>query len=531
MGHGFRRVPYVEVPDKDEAGAGKTAVALGSKSAAGPAGKRRRLSDEINESYGDDGADNDTSEVGESDDSDSDDEPLVTDNKSSWSDGSPGSVLHELMGAPTGEIAHGTKLTLEVLPEINIKKFGMLEFPITPDQAYGVREAAKKLRTKDCGAGWTSCHPKSPTWIILNKDIKISNDEQWEDYLFELSDRATEFLGFRHERKKMSVELYGLVMWEENSLFRSYSSKIDDPTRIGSLLIILNNNYTGGDIAIGCGSRDVLFQPEHADTNHFIIASHAHSIYDVLPIEKGFRVALSYDLYLPKQNNMDADTSILKKFLKASTSSEVEFRDAITAWALRIQNGTLNNFPVVFVLQDADQYDTADHLDINMLTPRDRAKAAMARMTKCRRIKGGFKLHVYLAAITATTKNYGRNDARRVKYAVERATSLAGIPKPEVARDTILDERGVRQWTEFARMGEVTKQVSKNMTTTVRTRTVSFFLLLLFLLFFMFLLFSLHTFPFSFPSFHFRYFVLFHLAYPQLHLLLQLQSVKHASDR
>lgn len=496
MRHGFRRARYVVISD-DEDDNEKIPVTHGSKSAsaaaaAGLAGnmKRRRVEEiKYMQYYSDDGTDSDASGIRESSGFDSDDEPLVPSGKSNRPDGSPGSVLYTLMGAPTGEIAVGTELTLKILPEINIKNFGKLEFPITPDQACGIRKAAKKLRTKDWGAAWTNCHPKSPTWTVLEKDIKIRNDDEWGDYLVDLSDHATGFLGFRNERKKMSVELHGLVIWDKNSLFRSYSSKIDDPTRVGTLLVILNKDYTGGDIAIGCGTRDVLFQPEHANANHYLIASHAHCMYDVLPIQEGFRIALSYDIYLPKQeqNNIHADSSILRKFLKASASAEVEFHDAVTAWASRIQNGTLENFPVVYVLQDgADRYDTAGgRLDMSMLTARDRAKATMARMTKHRRRinKKGFKLQVYLAAVTATTKNYGRNDARRIKYAVERATDLTGIPKPEIARDIIVDERGVCQWTEFTERGEVRKQVSRNMTTVVRTRTVSSSLSFLFFFF------------------------------------------------
>lgn len=470
MGHGFRRVPYVEVPQDAVAG-------------GGPASKRCRLGDNTYQDSGasdaDDSDDQSGSSAGESTD-DSDDKPLVGAGNAGGPEGSPGAVLYALMGAPTGEIAYGTRLTLDVLPEMHIKKFGKLEFPITPDQAFGLRAAAKKLRTKDWGAGWANCQPKTPTWTILDKYMEIRNEE-WENYLFELSDRATEFLGFRNERRKMSVELHGLFLWENKSLFRSYTRKIDDPTRVGTLLIILNDDYTGGDIAIGCGNRDTLFQPERADTTSYMIVSHAHSTYDVLPIDDGFRIALSYDLCLPKQNNQEADTSILRKLLQATNRAEVETYDAITAWALRIHRGTLDNFPIIFVFQDADQYDpTSQRLDMDMLTPRDRAKAALARMLKVRRIRvrgpgnsgGGFKLHVYLAVVTATTKNYGWNEARRVKYAVERATSLAGVPKPEVARETILDEKGVLQGEEFARMGEVKKQVSRKMTTTVRTRVV-----------------------------------------------------------
>ena len=58
----------------------------------------------------------------------------------------------------------------------------------------------------------------------------------------------------------------------QQTLTRYKPSKYYDPTRVGTLLIILNRACMGGEIVIGCGDKEVLFAPASAKREHFYIA-------------------------------------------------------------------------------------------------------------------------------------------------------------------------------------------------------------------------------------------------------------------
>jgi hypothetical protein len=61
----------------------------------------------------------------------------------------------------------------------------------------------------------------------------------------------------------------------ESTVSRSvthHHSEHYDPTRVGNLLIILNRSYKGGEIAVGCGDKEMFYDPASSKQRHFIIA-------------------------------------------------------------------------------------------------------------------------------------------------------------------------------------------------------------------------------------------------------------------
>jgi hypothetical protein len=55
-------------------------------------------------------------------------------------------------------------------------------------------------------------------------------------------------------------------------IFTDYSSDYYDPLRVGTLLIILNRDYRGGEVAITCHEREMIFDPAAAKSRSFFIA-------------------------------------------------------------------------------------------------------------------------------------------------------------------------------------------------------------------------------------------------------------------
>ncbi|KAK1753858.1 hypothetical protein QBC47DRAFT_385089 [Echria macrotheca] len=214
------------------------------------------------------------------------------------------------------------------------------------------------------------------------------------------------------------------------------------------------------------------------DADKLMIVSHAHVTYDNLPLSKGYRVLMSYSLYHSNvKNNADEENSLVKELTDMTTQLELALFNQIKTWADHLRATHPGNedrdpeaFPILFVLEgDYNQVDLA----IDNLTAPDRAKAAALRNVKIRSFRG-YKLQTFLVSVKATVKNYYGSSNTTVRYAVDRAASLGGMPKPKRVRDTVIDERGVAQREEFTKDAEVKRQVTESMNTTTKTRTVSF---------------------------------------------------------
>ncbi|KAK0708670.1 hypothetical protein B0H67DRAFT_557097 [Lasiosphaeris hirsuta] len=380
----------------------------------------------------------------------------------------PALVINALREVQPGAIAYGRGLKSCPLPAIEIQGFGVLNLPTNNEQLERLRAHARQLRSKDWSSSWRNCYPKEPMWMFLSRYIAI-NDPRWDEYLRNVVNQAAEYLGLGHKRGKVHAVLSGLYLWDRNSLWRNYSSSIDEPDRAGTLLITLNKDYTDGGIAVAFGNtKEVFFDPAKAEEDQFFVASHSWVQYDNLPLADGYRLGLSYELHIAGHNNLDRDKPFVKGLVSFVDAAEAALRSQLDGWAARVKQGKLANFPLIYVLED--EYEESE-LKMECLSARDYAKALALRSVKHRRAKG-FKIQTYLVTVRATVKNYQTGEmARRIKFGLGRAVSLGGVLKSHIMKDTIVDERGVPQWDLFINDGRVQKRVSEGMSTTTKTKT------------------------------------------------------------
>ncbi|KAL2015064.1 hypothetical protein VTK56DRAFT_6416 [Thermocarpiscus australiensis] len=372
------------------------------------------------------------------------------------------SIVHRLETFPTGEVACGTELVDIHLPNIEITGVGVISPPFDKGQLKGLKAFAKELRAKAFGIDWQEIQ-RTPTWTIPGSGIKI-DDRGWDKLLDRLAGTAGEYLGFG--TAKFTPRLHGLYLWEKGSVWRDYHNQYHDPIRVGSLLIILNRDYKGGEVAVGFGDKEMFFDPAPFFLRNLHLNGHNGVSYDNLPLTQGYRLALSYDLRLETHNGR----TFVKVLTRMIKQAEEELRSYISTWAEQIEAGERENRPLLFVL--GHDYEPRG-MSIRYLSAEDRAKALALQVVQRESYdcgSAGYRLQVYLVAVTATSKNYGSSAvASRVKYAIERAATLDGVLMNRV-RDTIVDERCVLQPAEFEN-GTVSRQVLSGMNTTTRTRT------------------------------------------------------------
>lgn len=109
---------------------------------------------------------------------------------------------------------------------------------------------------------------------------------QWRGFLEGLTRKAGQYLGF--SEAKLTTRLQGLSTSGRrapsgetttsqfsgaitNVNNTDHPSDYPDPSHVGNLLIILNRGYKGGEIAVGCGEREVLFDPASASEDRFFV--------------------------------------------------------------------------------------------------------------------------------------------------------------------------------------------------------------------------------------------------------------------
>lgn len=190
----------------------------------------------------------------------------------------------------------------------------------------------------------------------------------------------------------------------------------------------------------------------------------------MLPLSEGYRFALTYELFLA-DNPLQG--SFLDNLVYQNQSSEYALLKGLRTWASGIEQGDMENFPLIHVLEG--KYEHKD-MQINFLNADDRSlamAAIKAIYNKNLTPHLDYALGTYLVMVKATSKNFsGRS---RVRYSVEWAATLDGNLMPGI-KATIVDEMGVLQKNKFED-GETSRQVTKTLHTTTKTVAVCFFFL------------------------------------------------------
>lgn len=187
-----------------------------------------------------------------------------------------------------------------------------------------------------------------------------------------------------------------------------------------------------------------------------------------MPLCEGYRFAMTYELFLADNPFKD---SFLDTLVHQGQTSESALLKGLNTWASRIEQGKMENFPLIHALEgDYEQKD----MHIWSLNADDRSLAMAAiKATRNESLtpRADYTLGAYLVMVKATSKNYSARN--RVRYSIEWATTLEGKLVPDI-KAIIVDEMGVLQKDKFED-GETSRQVTTTMHTTTKTVAVCLF--------------------------------------------------------
>jgi 2-oxoglutarate-Fe(II)-dependent oxygenase superfamily protein len=174
---------------------------------------------------------------------------------------------------------------------LTVKDVGRVAWPITRATArklcavarparYGLKDETRfDQRVRDC---WEI--PKSRIWI---------EGRAWGNTLRPMVDRIRRDLGLA-DGSRLRAELHNLLVYGPGQFFITHqdSEKTDD--MIGTLIVILPSNFTGGAIEIEHHDEKVTFRGSGRGLT--FIAFYADCHHRVRPIKAGHRVVLTYNL-------------------------------------------------------------------------------------------------------------------------------------------------------------------------------------------------------------------------------------------
>ena len=176
---------------------------------------------------------------------------------------------------------------------LEVKGVGRIKWPIASTMARRLcaiaRPARYGLKTE------TRFDPRvRDTWEIPKGRIRI-DEPRWGKTLRPLLDRVRRDLGVT-DGSRLKAELHNMLVYGPGQFFAAHrdSEKTDD--MIGTLVVVLPSDFTGGAIEVEHDDERVTFRG-HGRMLTFI-AFYADCHHQVRPVKAGYRIVLTYNLMI-----------------------------------------------------------------------------------------------------------------------------------------------------------------------------------------------------------------------------------------
>ncbi len=92
----------------------------------------------------------------------------------------------------------------------------------------------------------------------------------------------------------LEPDLHAMLVYEPGQFFAAHQDSEKDDRMVGSLVVLLPSRSTGGDLVVSHRGRTETYRG--SATALTFIAFYSDTRHEVLPVETGYRVALTYNL-------------------------------------------------------------------------------------------------------------------------------------------------------------------------------------------------------------------------------------------
>lgn len=132
------------------------------------------------------------------------------------------------------------------------------------------------------------------TWEVPRSRVRIDK-RRWNRTLRPMLDTVREDLGLPSE-SSLGAQLHSMLLYEPGQFFAAHQDSETNDQMIGSMVVLLPSRSTGGDLVVTHRGESVRYKGSASSLT--FVAFYADTRHEVLPVETGHRVALTYNLVL-----------------------------------------------------------------------------------------------------------------------------------------------------------------------------------------------------------------------------------------
>lgn len=177
-------------------------------------------------------------------------------------------------------------------PNLSVQELGMLSLPFQHSQLPPLLAQAA-LAPFGRGAQTVIDTAVRHTWQIDAGALTFGG-RNWQQSLNAIVARAAEGLGVL---EPVTAQLYKLLIYDTGSFFVEHRDTEKAAGMFATLVLVLPSIYSGGELLIRHGEREVRIDLARADPGEAaFVAFYADCVHEVLPVTSGARLALVYNL-------------------------------------------------------------------------------------------------------------------------------------------------------------------------------------------------------------------------------------------
>lgn len=194
--------------------------------------------------------------------------------------------------APIGDLA------------VEVTGVGELLLPLTAAQAKELRLVSRPAKY---GHGERTILDRKvrDTWEVPRSRVKIDK-RRWNCTLRPLLETVRADFGLP-PGNALDAELHSMLLYEPGQFFAPHQDSEKSDAMIGSLIVILPSRSDGGDLVITHRGESVRYKGSASSLT--FVAFYADTRHEVLPLERGYRLVLTYNLMLGRDPGDTAPVS------------------------------------------------------------------------------------------------------------------------------------------------------------------------------------------------------------------------------
>ncbi|MEO6126052.1 MAG: 2OG-Fe(II) oxygenase [Ilumatobacteraceae bacterium] len=208
--------------------------------------------------------------------------------------GVPREELAALLGRLRGDGSFATRRTAPAADlVIDVKGVGQLKLPVPASQAKELRLVARPAKY---GHGEHTILDRRirDTWEVPRSRVRI-DQRRWNLTLRPMLDSIRDDLALP-AASTLTAQLHSMLVYETDQFFAPHQDSEKNDEMIGTLVVMLPSRSSGGDLVVEHRKRSVRYSG--SATALTFVAFYADTRHEVLPVETGHRVVLTYNLLL-----------------------------------------------------------------------------------------------------------------------------------------------------------------------------------------------------------------------------------------